>query len=1324
MSDIEVSLDSRKVVEGTKKAVSALDKLVEAFDNLQKNSDVSASQLDDAWQKTVSKLSAVNKKLGGIYTSFAKSAKEGTLEYSKIISAETETIQKLYESRIATEIALGNEELAFWKSQGAKLGALRANQLKMFEDTNKSRIASATPMSLDETRMLLGMPTTAQAKAASDAIKLQMIESQKQFEATAKAVARSATPMSMDETRMLLGLPPREEMRNFAAQLKAQMSADLSKEKLKASTASSMGMEETRKLLGLPSRAEMSSFAKQLRTDMQEFSKVQAAATKAQIPLDTVSGAFTPYNAIGVQAAELRRINRGLTDDNDKLGTSFRKLAIDGNDVHSMARGLASGFNALWLTWGNLAPLFIGAAISNGFMQTVKSGMEVANTLKTIEVLGGNSAEEMSALTAELDRIGKTGPVGPIQVAEAMKVLSLAGLKANEIVSVTKDVLNFSIAGNTGIEKAASTLMAVSTAFSMGTEGFGQVADIISKASAVSMTSVEKFSEAMKTASVINAQFGVSLKDTAVAIAAMSQLGIEGTAAGTALRNAYADLSGRTEQVAKVMRMQGIAVRDAAGNFKPLIGIVAELNTKLSQMKDEGAKQRLTQAILSERGAKGIIELLRLIQTEAKNAGSGMSNALEELRAAIDDSAGFSDISASKLKQTTQKQFEAVKATLVSTMVEVYREVDPILVIIADKLKTVFASSEFKDALTTLVVGVADFTITLAENIKVIGYAAAVYATLKLAQVAMIGYSGLANAASLLFARTINAETIAIGLNTTAKEINAARSAGFLASAGLLARAIPGIGTALTIATSAYMLFDWWMSKSNNSAERASEIYNGNIVKDLNDQADKLEKINKLRSEGLTKQEAEYRLTYLKEKGMDVNAAAKLRQEAEDALQNTALTLETRNAIFAAKMQAAHNLETSAKEASSEVDKAQARLKAAKEYEAAADEAARKAAAKTPTGTAGFDKRDLTSGGTQDAFLSTLKTLKSETASLRAEQDAGTSQTTEWTTIQRAAAKELEGLTETYKNSTKAVKDLSPNQLAKINADYAEAKSVVEVNRNLKAQNLERKEVEAYTLKQLEIEQQLINSKNAFKSAQANKYNLPVQREAAAAALKIDQDYNEAVRKAEIATQAKLDEARGDPQRILQVLQARKTLMADLASNKTDTAAQEQTKIYQNAWDSTISSISSNFLSAMMGNTMSLKDFMVKSFADTVLMPQLNLLVSQGFNALLGGGPSSIFGSMFGLKSFEGGGSTGSGSRSGGMDGKGGYLAMVHPNETVVDHSSGQSLGGQPIYITISNTVGDVATKSMLDQANAATVKQIQAGLGRSMKYNGVMSRG
>lgn len=50
-----------------------------------------------------------------------------------------------------------------------------------------------------------------------------------------------------------------------------------------------------------------------------------------------------------------------------------------------------------------------------------------------------------------------------------------------------------------------------------------------------------------------------------------------------------------------------------------------------------------------------------------------------------------------------------------------------------------------------------------------------------------------------------------------------------------------------------------------------------------------------------------------------------------------------------------------------------------------------------------------------------------------------------------------------------------------------------------------------------------------------------------------------------------------------------------------------------------------------------------------------------------GGGLMGLLGKALGLPSFDGGGSTGSGARVGGVDGKGGYYAILHPQEHVTD---------------------------------------------------------
>ena len=101
-----------------------------------------------------------------------------------------------------------------------------------------------------------------------------------------------------------------------------------------------------------------------------------------------------------------------------------------------------------------------------------------------------------------------------------------------------------------------------------------------------------------------------------------------------------------------------------------------------------------------------------------------------------------------------------------------------------------------------------------------------------------------------------------------------------------------------------------------------------------------------------------------------------------------------------------------------------------------------------------------------------------------------------------------------------------------------------------------------------------------------------------------------------------------------------------------------------------------------------------------------------------GGGLGSL---LEAFMSFDGGGYTGSGARAGGLDGKGGFMAMLHPNETVLDHSKGQG-AAQPITVVQNFTVGDVASVSLVRQAVAGSERRIAAAMGRSMNYGGALA--
>lgn len=142
----------------------------------------------------------------------------------------------------------------------------------------------------------------------------------------------------------------------------------------------------------------------------------------------------------------------------------------------------------------------------------------------------------------------------------------------------------------------------------------------------------------------------------------------------------------------------------------------------------------------------------------------------------------------------------------------------------------------------------------------------------------------------------------------------------------------------------------------------------------------------------------------------------------------------------------------------------------------------------------------------------------------------------------------------------------------------------------------------------------------------------------------------------------------------------------------------------------------SGFVDAIMSGENPLESF-VSSLAD-IGKALLNQGIQGLVSSLLGGvnlggmfgGGGSFVGAGFGsYGSFDGGGFTGYGPRSGGMDGNGGQLAMLHPNETVLDHTKGQGGGGLTMNFNITGSAQDAAAIANLVRVEARSMyKQLQ----------------
>lgn len=101
------------------------------------------------------------------------------------------------------------------------------------------------------------------------------------------------------------------------------------------------------------------------------------------------------------------------------------------------------------------------------------------------------------------------------------------------------------------------------------------------------------------------------------------------------------------------------------------------------------------------------------------------------------------------------------------------------------------------------------------------------------------------------------------------------------------------------------------------------------------------------------------------------------------------------------------------------------------------------------------------------------------------------------------------------------------------------------------------------------------------------------------------------------------------------------------------------------------------------------------------------------FDGAEGGGSAGILKNLF---SFDGGGDTGIGSRSGGVDGKGGFPAILHPNEKVIDLTKGQS--SNTTMGNVSFIFPGVKDRETAKKAGGDAARKFNQLVGASRRYN------
>lgn len=382
------------------------------------------------------------------------------------------------------------------------------------------------------------------------------------------------------------------------------------------------------------------------------------------------------------EVEHLDRFRKGA----DNAGASLGRMRGLMNDTHAAARGLAGSMGAIWLTWGSTAPLVAGAALGLTLRSAFKAGKDLEYQLAFVKVLSDGATVSLN----EFGNAVRGSMVAPVEAAQAMRALAQNGLTAQEALQALPPILNLAVAGEMELAAAAYSATGVMAAFNLRIEDLGRIGDVFAKAAALSNTSVSAMTEAMKQASIVGDQYGVSLEETAASLAVMAKRNIEGTAAGTAFRNMLTEVAAPSKKAKEAMASLGVEVFNGNNQLKSFTDIIAQLKDKTAGLNEKGRLAFLND-LFDERGAKAANALLSDYELLEKT--------LQRLK---NEAEGFTQSVTEGLAQTTEGKIKRLISEFQLSTSAAFNDVSSKLGNFVDQLRVAVGSQEFQNFLKAI----------------------------------------------------------------------------------------------------------------------------------------------------------------------------------------------------------------------------------------------------------------------------------------------------------------------------------------------------------------------------------------------------------------------------------------------------------------------------------------------------------------------------------------------------------------------------------------------------------------------------------------------
>lgn len=396
--------------------------------------------------------------------------------------------------------------------------------------------------------------------------------------------------------------------------------------------------------------ADIADFGRDLAkatNDIKDFGKsasdgLSDAAKAAGVYVDA-SGRLREAN--GRFVSDARKAELGLQNFGNESKNASQKLSDFSTNLQSTGQQIAGTFGSMSL------------AVGGGLTYAVNKAADFDTAMRKAGAIAGASSEDLEAMRQSAIELGASTSESASSVATAMQEMAAKGYDANQIIAAMPGVISAAEASGEDLAIAADTVASALNIFGLEADQSTRVADILAESANSTAAGITDLQFALKYAGAPAAALGISLEETTAAIGLMTNAGLDGSSAGTALRASLLALNNPAKEQEKIMEGLGVSLYDSQGKMKSISGIVAEL-TKATEGMTEADKTATIAKLVGTEATSGFLALM-----------SAGPKEIDKMTAALEDSEGASAATAKEMKAGIGGALEELSGTVESAAI-------------------------------------------------------------------------------------------------------------------------------------------------------------------------------------------------------------------------------------------------------------------------------------------------------------------------------------------------------------------------------------------------------------------------------------------------------------------------------------------------------------------------------------------------------------------------------------------------------------------------------------------------------------------------------